>query len=73
MVALATILGGNVRIGFEDNLYIEKGKPASSNRQMVEKAIAILRILGKEPARPDEARKLFKLEGWGAIHPKKNS
>lgn len=61
MVAVAAILGGNVRIGFEDCLYIEKGKPASSNRQLVEKAVAILRLLGKAPARPDEARKLFKL------------
>lgn len=63
MVALAAVLGGNVRIGFEDNLYIEKGKLASSNRQLVEKAVAILRLLGKEPARPDEARKLLKLVG----------
>ena len=63
MVALAAILGGNVRIGFEDCLFIEKGKPASSNRELVERAVTILRLLGKEPARPDEARKLLKLEG----------
>ena len=65
MVALAAVIGGNVRIGFEDSLYIEQGKPASSNRQLVEKAVTILRLLGKEPARPDEARRLLKLEGWG--------
>lgn len=63
MFAMAAVLGGNVRIGFEDILSIEKGKPASSNGQLVEKAVAILRLLGKEPARPDEARKLLKLEG----------
>jgi len=63
MVAVAAVLGGNVRIGFEDSLYLEKGKLAASNRQLVEKAVAILRLLGKEPARPDEARRLFKLEG----------
>jgi len=63
MVAQAAILGGNVRVGFEDSLFIEKGKPASSNRQLVEKAVAILRLLGKSPAKPDEARKLLKLEG----------
>jgi len=62
MVALAAMLGGNVRIGFEDSLFIEKGKPAASNRQMVEKAVAILRLLGREPVSPGEARKLFKLE-----------
>ena len=63
MVAVAAVLGGNVRIGFEDSLYIEKGKLAASNRQLVEKAVAILRLLGKEPASPDEARRLLKLEG----------
>lgn len=63
MVALAAILGGNVRIGFEDSLHIEKGMLASSNRQLAEKAVAILRLLGKAPARPDEARKLLNLEG----------
>jgi len=62
MVALAATLGGNVRIGFEDSLYIEKGNLASSNRQLVEKAVAILRLLGREPATPDEAKKLLKLE-----------
>ncbi len=62
MVAVAAVLGGNVRIGFEDSLYIEKGKLAASNRQLVEKAVAILRLLGKEPARPAEARKLLNLE-----------
>ncbi|MBM4314721.1 MAG: 3-keto-5-aminohexanoate cleavage protein [Deltaproteobacteria bacterium] len=62
MVALAAMLGGNVRIGFEDSLFIEKGKPAASNRQLVEKAVAILRLLGREPASPGEAKKLLKLE-----------
>lgn len=63
MLALTAVLGGNVRIGFEDSLYIEKGNLASSNRQLVEKAVAILRLLGREPASPGEARKLLKLEG----------
>ena len=62
MVAVAAVLGGNVRIGFEDSLYIEKGKLAASNRQLVEKAVTLLRLLGKEPARPAEARRLLNLE-----------
>jgi uncharacterized protein (DUF849 family) len=62
MVAVAAVLEGNVRIGFEDSLYIEKGKLAASNRQLVEKAVTLLRLLGKEPASPAEARRLFKLE-----------
>ena len=62
MVAVAAVLGGNVRIGFEDSLFIEKGKLAASNRQLVEKAVTLLRLLGKEPAKPAEARKLLNLE-----------
>jgi len=62
MAALVAILGGNVRIGFEDTLYIEKGKLASSNKQLVEKVVDLLHLLGKEPVRPDEARKLLKLK-----------
>jgi uncharacterized protein (DUF849 family) len=61
MAALVTILGGNVRIGFEDTHYIERGKPATSNKQLVEKLANIVRLLGKEPATPDEARKILKL------------
>ncbi|MCP4346257.1 MAG: 3-keto-5-aminohexanoate cleavage protein [Desulfobacterales bacterium] len=61
MLAQATILGGNVRVGMEDNLYLEKGVRAKTNKELVEKAAAIVRLLGKEPATPDEARELMKL------------
>lgn len=63
MVALTAVLGGHVRIGLEDSLHIERGKPAASNSQMVAKAVAILRLLGREPAKPDEARGLLGLAG----------
>jgi uncharacterized protein (DUF849 family) len=59
MLAQAALLGGNVRIGMEDNLYLERGRPASGNRELVEKAVAILRLLEKEPATPAEARALL--------------
>jgi uncharacterized protein (DUF849 family) len=62
MAALVAILGGNVRIGFEDTHYIDKGKLASSNKELVEKVVNILRLLGKDPATPGEARKLLKLK-----------
>jgi uncharacterized protein (DUF849 family) len=62
MAALVAIMGGNVRIGFEDTHYIDKGRLATSNRQLVEKVVSILRLLGKEPATPDEARRLLKLK-----------
>jgi uncharacterized protein (DUF849 family) len=61
MIAQSVLLGGNVRIGFEDTLYVEKGKLASSNRQLVERAVAIMRVLGREPATADEARGLLQL------------
>jgi uncharacterized protein (DUF849 family) len=61
MLAQSVLLNGNVRIGMEDTLYLEKGILASSNRELVEKAVAVIRILGKEPATPDEARDLLGL------------
>ena len=61
MLAQAVILGGNVRVGMEDNLYLEKGVRAQSNKELVEKAVAIIGLLGKEPATPDEAKALLGL------------
>ena len=55
MVAQAVLLGGNVRVGLEDNLWLSKGVPAS-NAQLVEKAIGIIESLGSRAATPDEAR-----------------
>ncbi|MDR3590923.1 MAG: 3-keto-5-aminohexanoate cleavage protein [Negativicutes bacterium] len=59
----ALLLGGNVRVGLEDNLYLEKGKMATSSAQQVEKVIRIARELGREPATPDEARQILGLKG----------
>ncbi len=61
MLAQSVLLGGNVRIGFEDTVYLEKGKRASSNKELVEKAVKIIRALGKEPATSEEARALLQL------------
>lgn len=61
MLAQSALLGGNVRIGMEDTWYIEKGRRANGNKELVEKAVAIVRILGKEPATSEEARDLLKL------------
>jgi uncharacterized protein (DUF849 family) len=55
--------GGHMRVGLEDNLYLEKGVLAKSSAEQVEKAIRIARELGLEPATPDEARKLLGLKG----------
>jgi len=63
MVAQAVLLGGHVRVGLEDNLYIAKGELARDNAQLVEKAVKIVRLLGAETASPDDARRELKLRG----------
>jgi uncharacterized protein (DUF849 family) len=55
MVAQAVLLGGNVRVGLEDNIYLERGKLAT-NAQLVEKAIRIIELLGARAVTPKEAR-----------------
>ena len=54
-------MGGHVRVGFEDNLYLEKGVLAKSNGEMVEKAVKLAKLLGREIATPDEAREILGL------------
>ena len=60
MVAQSVILGGNVRVGLEDNLYISKGKLAT-NAQLVEKARRIVEDLGASVMTPAETREKLKL------------
>jgi len=61
MLAQSALLGGHVRVGLEDNLYIEKGVQAASNAQLVEKGINVLKTLGFEPAMPVQAREMLGL------------
>lgn len=56
------ILGGNVRVGLEDNIYYKRGELAKSNAQLVARIVKIARELGKEPCTPEEARALFGLK-----------
>ena len=60
MVAQALLLGGNVRVGLEDNLYLDKGVLAT-NAQLVERAVEIIERLGSRVASPDEAREILEL------------
>jgi uncharacterized protein (DUF849 family) len=62
MVAQAVLLGGHVRVGLEDNLYLEKGKLAPSNAALVEKAGKIIEILGDQVATAAEARQMLGIE-----------
>jgi uncharacterized protein (DUF849 family) len=59
----AAQLGGNVRVGLEDSLWIDKGQLATSNAQQVEKVRGILAELSLEIATPDEARQILQLKG----------
>lgn len=56
------LLGGNVRVGFEDNIYFRKGELAKSNAQLVERIVGIATDLGYEIASPDEAREMLGLK-----------
>lgn len=59
MIALGILLGGNIRVGLEDNLYIRKGVLARSNAELVEQAVGLVRHLQREVASPGEARALL--------------
>ena len=62
MAAAAMSLGGNVRVGFEDNLNLAKGVPAKSNAELVAKAVLLAKNLGREIASSDEAREILGLK-----------
>jgi uncharacterized protein (DUF849 family) len=60
---LGAIVGGHVRVGLEDNLYLSKGELAPSNASLVTKIRRILSELSLEPATPDEARQMLETKG----------
>jgi 3-keto-5-aminohexanoate cleavage enzyme len=62
LTAMAMILGGCIRVGMEDNIYYRKGELVKNNAQFVARAVRIARELNKEPATPDEARKILGLK-----------
>jgi uncharacterized protein (DUF849 family) len=63
LVTMGAILGGNVRVGLEDSIYLERGKLAESNAEQVAKIVRILRELSLDVASPDEAREMLGLKG----------
>jgi len=68
MGTLAMMMGGNSRVGMEDNLYLSKGQLAKSNAELVEKIIRLAREFGHEPATPDEARMILGLKGIDKVN-----
>lgn len=68
LAALAITMGGHVRVGLEDNIYIANGLLAKSNAEMVEKIVRLARELDREIATPDEARKILNLKGKDKVN-----
>ena len=67
MGTMSLIMGGNVRVGLEDNLYLDKGVKATSNAEQVERMVRIAKELGIEPATPDEVRRMLGLKGLDKV------
>jgi uncharacterized protein (DUF849 family) len=61
MLATALVLGGNVRCGLEDHLYLPNGEMAKSNGELVDVAVRMVRDVGRKPATVDEARQILSL------------
>ena len=62
-IAAATIaMGGHVRVGFEDNVYMSKGVLAKSNGEMVERVVQLAKLMNREVATPAEAREILGLK-----------
>ena len=61
LVATALALGGNIRVGLEDNFYLSQGEMSQGNGPLVEKAVRMTRDIGREPATVAEARAILKV------------
>jgi len=62
LTAQAALLGGNIRVGLEDNFYLPNGEMAKSNGELVDQAVDLVRLVGREPASIAETREWLKLE-----------
>jgi len=67
LAAVGAQMGGHVRVGLEDSLFIARGEMATSNAQQVEKVKSILETQGNQIATPDEARAMLGLKGAGEV------
>jgi uncharacterized protein (DUF849 family) len=66
-ITMGAIMGGNVRVGLEDSLYLGKGQLAKTNAEQVTRIRTILENLSLEIATPDEARSMLQLKGGDAV------
>ena len=63
MLATALVMGGNIRTGLEDHLYLPNGEMAASNGALVDVAVRMVRDVGRRPATVEEARAILSLPG----------
>jgi uncharacterized protein (DUF849 family) len=63
IAAMSAVMGGNVRVGLEDSLWLGRGQLAKSNAEQVAKARRMLDELGLSVATPNDAREMLKLKG----------
>jgi uncharacterized protein (DUF849 family) len=68
VATLAIMLGGHVRVGLEDNIFVERGVLAKSNAELVEKVVRIAKEFGRDIATPDEARSILGLKGKDKVN-----
>ena len=68
ITAAAMAMGGNARVGLEDNLYIRPHVLAKSNAEQIRALVSMASILGREVASPDEAREILGLKGIGQVN-----
>jgi 3-keto-5-aminohexanoate cleavage enzyme len=61
MATMAILMGGHVRVGFEDNLYLSKGVKAKSNAELVAKIVRLAKELDREIATPEDVRRILRL------------
>jgi uncharacterized protein (DUF849 family) len=67
IASMSAVLGGNVRVGLEDSLWLGKGRLAQTNAEQVAKIRRILEELGLEVATPDDARRILQLKGGSNV------
>lgn len=61
LAALAAVMGGNVRVGLEDNFYLPNGEMATSNGELVDHAVNLVRMIGREPTSIAETREILNI------------
>jgi len=66
-ITMGAIMGGNVRVGLEDSLYLGKGQLAKTNAEQVTRIRSILENLSLEIATPDDARQMLALKGGDQV------